>query len=174
MHAVPSGERERERAGESQKCSGFPHSFVHPLLAEILAYFIAKKTVPLKPKLPHTTNRSKLLLRLCEISSCAYSLPRMQCDSTDDPTIPVRVRPAKSLSPTARVKCEEKLAGPGLSRIQASPKCSKRTVCDHCRRRRTFFILPPVSFPILLCPFAILWSGGAEHDREDGCELPVS
>ncbi|KAK8006008.1 C6 zinc finger domain containing protein [Apiospora marii] len=60
----------------------------------------------------------------------------MQCDNTDDPAIPVRVRPAKSLSPTARVKCEERLAGPGLSRIQASPKCSKRTVCDHCRRRR--------------------------------------
>ncbi|KAK8135039.1 C6 zinc finger domain containing protein [Apiospora sp. TS-2023a] len=61
----------------------------------------------------------------------------MQCDNTtDDPTIPVRVRPAKSLSPTARIKCEERLVGSGLSRIQASPKCSKRTVCDHCRRRR--------------------------------------
>ncbi|KAK7978629.1 hypothetical protein PG988_006119 [Apiospora saccharicola] len=62
----------------------------------------------------------------------------MQCDNTtDDPTISVRVRPAKSLSPTARIKCEERLAGPGLSRIQASPNSfSKRTVCDHCRRRR--------------------------------------
>ncbi|KAK7949271.1 sucrose utilization protein SUC1 [Apiospora aurea] len=61
----------------------------------------------------------------------------MQCDRPPpDPAIPVRVRPAKSLSPTARVKCEERLGEPRLGRIQASPKCSKRTVCDHCRRRR--------------------------------------
>ncbi|KAK8025224.1 C6 zinc finger domain containing protein [Apiospora arundinis] len=60
----------------------------------------------------------------------------MQCDHSEQPIISVPVRSAKSLSPTARVKSEERLAGPGLGRIQASPKCNKRSVCDHCRRRR--------------------------------------